>query len=255
MSTTTLDTTQTSRPAPESERPEQLQQVKQVSQVKPGSGEKLAQARTILLDVVGPIVAHNGLKRLGMDDVQALMIAGSLPALGIGIDVVRGKRINGLSILVLGGIVLTIVLGLITSNPRMMVMEGALSSFAAGAFAVVTLFTRRTFAEMMFVGSAGGEDTLRGRQLAAALSHDGMRRLARRVNAVFAGVFFLSAAAQAALAWWAPVSLAFAYNRFGFIPCLLLIVVGAAVLFRRANRRGDFQGLDLAAFNRGEMPV
>lgn len=206
----------------------------------------LATARTFGLDIIGPIALHSWLTRQGWSDVNALVVAGLLPLVGMASDVVRGKRIGGLSILVLGGIALSAALGLITGDARMVFLEGALSSTAAGLFAIVTLFTRRTLVEMFAVGSAGNGETVQGAKFVAAFERADVRRLARAVTGVFAAVFFASAAAQAALAAWAPIDLAFAYNRFGFIPCLVVIATASFALFRRARARGELQGIDLA---------
>ncbi len=204
--------------------------------------EWLSVARTFVVDIFGPIALHSWLTRQGWSDVHALMAAGSLPLAGIVADRLRGTRIGGLSILVLGGIVLSIALGLLTNDARFVLLEGALSSAAAGVFAIVTLFTSRTLVELFATGAAS-EDTEKGAKLAAAFQRPDVRGLARAVTGVFAAVFFVSAAAQAALAMWAPVGIAFAYNRFGFIPCLVVIVVASSVLTRRAWARGELRGL------------
>lgn len=202
-----------------------------------------ALARTFGLDIVGPIALHWWLTQQGWNEVPALMISGALPAIGIASDKLRGRPMGGLSILVLGGIALSAALGLWFDDARMVLLEGALSSLAAGLFAIATLFTRRTLVELFAVGSAGNGETAQGRVFARAFERADVRRLARSVTGVFAAVFFGSAAVQAALAWWAPVSVAFAYNRFGFIPCLGVIAAGSFVLFRRATERGELQGL------------
>lgn len=207
----------------------------------------LATARTFGLDIVGPIALHTYLTRQGWSDVKALVVAGLLPLVGMASDVVRGKRVGGLSILVLGGIVLSVVLGLLTGDARLVLLEGALSSSAAGLFALATLFTRRTLVEMFAVGSAGNGETVQGAKFVAAFERADVRRLARGITGVFAAVFFASAAAQTALAMWAPIDIAFAYNRFGFIPCLLIIGTLSIALFRRARARGELRGIDLSA--------
>lgn len=202
----------------------------------------LGLARTLGLDVLGPIALHSWLTKQGWSEVNALMVSAALPAVGLVTDKLRGKRLGGLSILVLGGIVLSIVLGLITGDARSVLLEGGLSSAAAGIFATVTLFTRRTLVEL-FAGAAGDEDTEAGRTMAEAFRRDDVRRLARAVTVVFAAVFFVSAAIQFALAAWAPIDVAFAYNRFGFIPCLAVIAVASWALFRRARARGEVADL------------
>ena len=199
---------------------------------------RLGMARTFGLDIVGPIALYHLLTNQGWSDVAALVTSGALPALGIGLDVVRGRRIGGLSLLVLGGIAISIIAALLTDDPRFVLLEGAVTSAVAGVFSLATLLFGRSLVEMFATGAApeGTEHSLRTRAL---FERDDVRRFARRVTVVFAVVFFASAAAQAALAWWAPIGLAFAYNRFGFIPCLAVIAVGGWVLFRRARARGE----------------
>lgn len=195
-------------------------------------------ARTVGLDIVGPIVLHRYLVGQGWSETTALVASGALPALGIVLDRVRGRRIGGLSLIVLGGIAVSVLAALLTDDPRFVLLEGSVSSLAAGVFTVVTLFTARTVVELFATGAAP-EGSEQAQTLATAFARDDVRRFARAVTVVFAIVFFLSAAAQAALAWWAPVSIAFAYNRFGFIVCLAVIAAASLVLYRRARARGE----------------
>ena len=205
----------------------------------------LGMARTFGLDIVGPIALYHLLTNQGWSEVAALVTSGALPAIGIGLDVVRGRRIGGLSLLVLGGIAISIIAALLTDDPRFVLLEGAVTSAVAGVFSLATLLFGRSLVEMFATGAApeGTHQSLRTRAL---FERDDVRRLARRITVVFAAVFFASAAAQAALAWWAPIGLAFAYNRFGFIPCLAVIAAGGWLLFRRARARGE---LDFPEWN------
>lgn len=202
----------------------------------------LGLARTMGLDVVGPILLQSQLPKHGWTEVGALMAAASLPLIGVLVDAARGRRLGGLSILVLGGLLLSLVIGLVSGDARMMLLEGALTSLAAAAFCVVTLFTRRTVIEL-FVGGAAIDGTEQGRRITSWFTRDDVRRLARAVTVVFALVFTLSAIAQVALATWAPIGVAFAYNRFGFLPCLALIAAASYSLWRRARARGELADL------------
>ena len=232
---------------PQAQEQAQPRTQEQAQAKKEARTQWLATARTFGLDIIGPIALHTWLTRQGWSDVNALIVAGLLPLIGMASDAIRGKRIGGLSILVLAGLALSVALGLLTGDARMVLLEGALSSTAAGLFAVATLFTRRTLVEMFAVGSAANGETVQGAKFVAAFERDDVRRLARGITGVFAAVFFVSAAAQAALAAWAPIDLAFAYNRFGFIPCLVIIATASTVLFRRARARGELRGIDLSA--------
>lgn len=225
--TTALDSTTEPAAAPADERAERR-------------AERRSLARTFGLDIVGPIALYHLLTRQGVDIVPALVISGALPAVGIGLDLVRGRRVGGLSLLVLGGIAMSVIAALITDDPRFILLEGAVTSAVAGTFALVTLATRRTLVELFATGAAP-EDTAKGARLAELFTRPDVRAISRQVTVVFAAVFFASAAVQAALAWWAPVSIAFAYNRFGFIPCLAVIAGASWLLFRAARARGDLQ--------------
>lgn len=74
--------------------------------------ERAGLLRTFGLDIIGPIALHQLLTRNGVDVVPALVISGALPAIGIGLDVLRGRRIGGLSVLVLGGIAISVIAAL-----------------------------------------------------------------------------------------------------------------------------------------------
>jgi len=147
----------------------------------------------LVFDLGGPLLTYALLHRAGMSAVSALVISGVLPAIGIIISAVVDGRLDIIGVVVLGGIALGTVLGLVSHNPRLFLLEGSVPSLV---FALACLASLRAQKPLIyrFAVEILGPGTPKGRDVAGAWQYPGFRR-AFQVITVAWGVGYLIEAA------------------------------------------------------------
>jgi hypothetical protein len=91
-------------------------------------------AMILVFDLGGPLLAYSLLRSAGRSAVTALVISGVLPALGIVIGAVTGRRLDVIGVVVLAGLLVGTLLGLTSHNARLYLLESSVPSavFAVG---------------------------------------------------------------------------------------------------------------------------
>jgi hypothetical protein len=74
--------------------------------------------RMVVFDIGGPLIAYNVLHSHGVSQVLALILAGTLPAIGVLIGFTRNRTLDVVGGVVLSGLLLGALLGLVTHSPR-----------------------------------------------------------------------------------------------------------------------------------------
>jgi hypothetical protein len=147
----------------------------------------------VIVDVAAPLIAYSLLRSAGLSTVTALVLSGVFPALGVAVSVIRHHRLEVVGALVLAGILVGTVLGLVSHNARLVLMEGSVPTAVFGVGCLGSLRTRRP---LMFGFSVEfiGPDTAKGREMLSLWQYEGFRRIFRTITAVW-GVGFLVEAA------------------------------------------------------------
>ena len=96
-----------------------------------------------VFDIAGPLVAYSLLRSAGLSPVSALVLSGSLPALGVAAGLIRRRRVDAIGVLVLAGIAVGTVLGLLSGNPRLVLVEGSVPTAVFGLLCLGSLWARR----------------------------------------------------------------------------------------------------------------
>jgi intracellular septation protein A len=159
-----------------------------------GSGRLRNLAMIAILDIGAPLVAYKVLRSAGMSAVTSLLISGVFPAIHVTIDAIRKRRLEVVGVLVLAGILVGTVLGLVSHNARLILVEG---SVGTGVFAVGLLGSLLTSRPLMFRLAVEfiGPDTAKGREMTELWQrYEGFRRVFRIITVVW-GVGFLIEAA------------------------------------------------------------
>ena len=143
----------------------------------------------LVFDLGGPLLAYGLLRSAGMSAVAALVISGVLPALGIALGAMVDRRLDVLGVVVLAGLIVGSVLGLISHNARLYLLEGSVPS---ALFALGCLLSLRLRQPLIFRLAVEilGPDTPRGRDVSAAWRYPGFRRAFRIITVVW-GVGYL----------------------------------------------------------------
>ena len=102
-----------------------------------------ALAMPVVFDIAGPLVAYQLLRSAGQSAVSALVLSSVFPALGVLAGLVRHRRVDVLGILVLAGIAVGTILGLLSGNARLVLLEGSVPTAMFGLFCLASLWSSR----------------------------------------------------------------------------------------------------------------
>ena len=151
-----------------------------------------ALAMPVVFDIAGPLVAYQLLRSAGQSAVSALVLSGVFPALGVVAGLVRHRRVDVLGILVLAGIAVGTILGLLSGNARLVLLEGSVPTAMFGLFCLASLWSSRPLI-YRFALEFMGADTPKGRDFAALWRYPGFRHAFRLFTVVW-GVTYLAEA-------------------------------------------------------------
>lgn len=167
---------------------------KGTTETGPAATGRLRQvAKIVILDVAAPLAAYSLLRTAGMTTVTALLLSGVFPASGVAIGIMRHRRVDLVGALVLVGIVAGTVLGLISHNARLVLMQGSVATVVFGAGCLGSLRARRPLMYGLALEFTG-PDTAKGREMISLWQYEGFRRVFRVITAVWGVGFLLEAA-------------------------------------------------------------
>jgi hypothetical protein len=155
-------------------------------------------AMIAVFDIAGPLLAYWLLRANGLSAVTALVLSGVFPAVGVAINFIKDRRIDAIGVLVLAGIVAGTVLGLLSGNPRLVLVEGSVPTAVFGVLCLGSLWSSRPLM-FRFASEFIGADTPRGREFELLSQHtgpagQGFRHVFRVMTTVW-GIGFLAEAA------------------------------------------------------------
>jgi phosphatidyl-myo-inositol dimannoside synthase len=146
-------------------------------------------AMIVVFDLGGPLLLYALLRHAGMSAVSALVVSGVLPAIGITVGAVVDGRLDIIGVVVLGGIAVGTVLGLVSHNARLFLLEGSVPSLVFSLACLASLKARKPLI-YRFAVEILGPDTPKGRDVTGAWKYRGFRR-AFQVITVAWGVGYL----------------------------------------------------------------
>src|SRR3974390_3016521 len=150
-------------------------------------------AKIVVFDVAGPLVVYSLLRSAGLSAVSALVLSGILPGVTVVGGLVRRRRVDAIGILVLAGIAVGTILGLVSGNARLVLVEGSVPTAVFGLLCLVSLRSRRPLI-FRFALEFMGPDTPRGREFDGMWRYPGFRRVFWLFTVVW-GVAYLAEAA------------------------------------------------------------
>ena len=99
--------------------------------------------KIVIFDIAGPLVAYQMLRSAGLSSVSALVLSGVLPGVAVLGGIVRHRRLDAVGALVLAGIAIGTILGLLSGNARLVLMEGSVPTAVFGLLCLISLRSRR----------------------------------------------------------------------------------------------------------------
>lgn len=199
-------------------------------------------ARIAVFDIGGPLAAYSLLRSAGQGAVSALVLSGIFPAVGVIGGLVRRRRLDAVGVLVLAGIAVGSVLGLVSGNPRLVLIEGSVPTAVFGLLCLGSLWSGRPLI-FRFAVEFMGEDTPRGRDFAALWRWPGFRHVFRLFTLVWGVTYLAEAAARVVIVEITSTATALTVSKV--MPyAVAAVLVGWMVCYGRHSRR---QGERLAA--------
>ncbi|NRD78985.1 hypothetical protein HPT25_16595 [Bacillus sp. BRMEA1] len=97
----------------------------------------------LLVDLIAPGVAYFLLHQLGLNDVVALTVSGVAAGLTTALQTARNRKLDGIGLLIVLEIALSIVLMIWTNDPRILLIKPSFYIGAAAIYAWTTCFVGR----------------------------------------------------------------------------------------------------------------
>lgn len=201
-------------------------------------------AMIAILDVAGPLVLYKVLRSAGMTTVAALLLSGVLPALGVIMSGIRHRRLDVVGALVLAGIVVGAVLGLVTHNARLVLVEGSVPTGLIGIAFLGSLWAQRPLL-YSFALEFIGPDTSKGQEMTLFWQSPVFRRDFRLMTAVWGAGFLLEAALRVIIIYNTSTGTALAISKI--MPWLFVAVLCAWTVAHGARQRKKAARLAAAA--------
>jgi hypothetical protein len=155
-------------------------------------------AMIAVFDVGGPLVAYALLRKAGLSTVTALVLSGIFPAFGIAIKFSRDRRVDAIGVLVLLGIAVGTALGLLSGNPRLVLLEGSVPTAVFGLLCLGSLWSRWSSRPLIyrFALEFMGSDSPRGREFESLWQYAPFRQIFRVMTIVWGAAYLAEAAGR-----------------------------------------------------------
>jgi hypothetical protein len=152
-------------------------------------------AKIAIFDLAGPLVAYILLRKVGLSAVSALVLSGVLPAIGVTVNAIQRRRLDVIGTLVLAGIAVGAVLGLVSHNARLVLLEGSVPTAVFGLACVGSLRAPKPLL-FRFAHEFVGPDSVKGREMTRLLEYPGYVRAYRVVTGVWGAGYLIEAAVR-----------------------------------------------------------
>lgn len=146
-------------------------------------------------DIAGPLAAYALLRAEGLSAVISLVLSGVFPAVGVAIKFIRDRRVDAIGVLVLAGIAVGTLLGLLSGNARLVLVEGSVPTAVFGVLCLGSLWSGRPLM-YRFAIEFMGADSPRGREFEALWQYPQFRHVFRVMTIVWGIAYLAEAAAR-----------------------------------------------------------
>ena len=195
-------------------------------------------AKIVVFDIAGPLVAYSLLRSAGLSSVLALVLSGAFPALGIVAGLARNRRVDAIGVLVLAGIAVGTVLGLVTGNARLVLVEGSVPTAVFGLLCLGSLWSRRPLI-FRFALEFMGADTPRGRDFEGLWRYPGFRHAFRLFTVVWGVAYLAEAAARVVIVETTSTATALTVSKVMPYAVAAVLVGWMTIYGRRTKRAGE----------------
>jgi intracellular septation protein A len=199
------------------------------------SGQIRSITMIVIFDIAAPLVTYQLLRSAGMTAVAALLLSGVFPALHVIINVIQHRRIDVVGALVLAGIAVGTVLGLVSHDAKLVLVEGSVPTAVFGVACLGSLWARHPLM-FSFAREFTGPDTARGQEMTRLWQYEGYRRIFRVITIVWGVAFLLEAALRIVIIYKTSTGTALAISKV--TPFVFLAILSAwTIAYGRYHKR------------------
>ena len=202
----------------------------------------------VIFDVAAPLAAYAWLRSTGLPAVTALLLSGVFPALGVTINAIQNRRLDVVGVLVLAGIVVGTVLGLVSHNARLLLVEGSVPTAVFGLACLGSLWVREPLM-FSFALELTGPGTAKGREMTRLWRYEGYRRVFRVITAVWGVGFLVEAALRVVIVYNTSTGTALASSKV--TPFLWAAILSAWTVAYGAHHKKKGDRMAAASVDRG----
>ena len=195
-------------------------------------------AKIVVFDIAGPLVAYQMLRSAGLSSVSALVLSGVLPGIAVLGGLIRHRHLDAIGALVLAGIAVGTVLGLLSGDARLVLLEGSVPTAVFGLLCLASLRSRRPLI-FRFAHEFMGADTPRGRDFDGLWQYPGFRHAFWLFTVVWGVAYLAEAAARIVIVETTSTGTALAVSKV--MPYAVAGVLAAWMFLygRHARRQGE----------------
>ncbi len=190
----------------------------------------------VAFDVAGPLLVNSMLRSRGMAAVPALVLSGTVPAIGVANGVVRRRRLDVVGAMVLIGIAVGVIAGSLSNDARLVLVEGSVPTGVFGLICLLSLWWARPLMfhiALEFIGA----DTPKGHDFERSWTRRRFQRRFRVVTAVWGIAYLAEAVARVAIVETTSTSTALTVSKAMPYAVAGLLVAGMIVYAQLAKRR------------------
>jgi hypothetical protein len=195
-------------------------------------------AKIVVFDIAGPLAAYALLRSAGQSAVHALILSGVLPAVGVITGLIRQRHLDFVGVLVLAGIAVGTVLGLVSGNARLVLVEGSVPTAVFGVLCLGSLWSRRPLI-FRFALEFMGAGTPRGRDFEALWRYPGFRHTFRLFTVVWGVTYLAEAAARVIVVEMTTTATALTVSKVMPYAVAAALAGWMTAYGRRARREGE----------------
>ena len=203
-------------------------------------------AMIAVFDVGGPLVLYALLRSEGLSAVLSLVLSGIFPAVGVAIKFSRGRRVDAIGVLVLAGIAVGTLLGLLSGNARLVLLEGSVPTAVFGVVCLGSLWSSRPLMYRFAIEFIGA-DSPSGQEFESLWQYKEFRRVFRVMTIVWGVAYLVEAAARVVIVELTSTGAALAISKVMPYVVAGLLVAWMIAYGRRSRRRGERMAAAAAA--------
>ncbi len=211
-------------------------------------------AMIAVFDVAGPLIAYALLRSDGLSAVTSLVLSGIFPAVGVAIKFIQDRRVDAIGVLVLAGIAVGTVLGLLSGNPRLVLVEGSVPTAVFGLVCLGSLWSGRPLM-YRFAVEFIGTDSPRGREFESLWRYEQFRHIFRVMTIVWGVAYLIEAAARIVIVELTSTGTALVISKVMPYAVAGVLVAWMLAYGNWSKRRGERAGHVQAALAESTNPV